>query len=1000
MAADISEATDNERIPDGKGPADGKETEQLVQVKHGRAIRAVLIATSLLIGIFVTLNLPYKYASLNQVGNITLAFDYPVMESELPTMAGAPFRYLIRYENDPRGTKFSWSALLLNLSVCMAVILLTGVYTYRKKIRQRTKGRGNLTIADLMIATMLVASFFGWYQYLEAQRKSVVKYVNDMAGKGHGASYSAWLPELIAGYCPETLSKLFIKVRGVRMESPELEDLHNALAIKTLTKFRLGGANFDLREFDPLATLYHLDDLRLAGMELDQRVAQAIASRSKLRTLNLIRTNVTSEIIGSFDLPVLQRLNLMHTDVKLAKLTDPKWSNSIVELTLPHPSSSADELTLTGWPQLKLLEINDWDVQPNSNPVEVVLSNLPQLETIRLDLFQCFGLTLSNLPELQTIEPISMHASQRLARGDSFPRSLWLARLLVDEAPELAHVDFHAGDLQSLKLVRTPAFKQLNVDLGRWRTTDEHELVSLSQDAKNAIVQGLSESDGPEIVDLDEVDLSGVDISAIKQNERLKEIRAVSTGIDLKQIRQLGPNPQLRHLRIDSKFSQANTLPGLLNLFPDLEVLECAQGNYQTMGYESIGDLRLVGHENLRELKSDSLQGGYCDSVFIADMPQLKSGFDFGWVGAFHLEGSPALERLVFKSPLPDTFELSGVKTLQVFAAGGDRVDDSVLETILECSELTTLTLAYASASAEQLAKLKLGNIVNLSLPGCNINDEVVKAWGELPNLQSLDLSGTDITANALASLLKSTSIQSLRLDGCNLVPQDLVAVAKMPTLRHLSISGIGLDETTLSKVVAFQTISRLSLSGTKISNAMLDSLTSANLELLVLRDCELDSRKLLELTQRNSRVMIDPTGSNLDPNVHTRLMSQQRVIDEHEFAQFKAMRQWQQAMSNNPVVFTMPPEYEQGVGEEYALIDTDAFSPDGEYNQPDNLNDGSEISTQTNGSIMGRFLGSFFGTQPAVIDVGEDATAPEYDTGDVDAVSAEVVDRAEGEAE
>jgi hypothetical protein len=73
----------------------------------------------------------------------------------------------------------------------------------------------------------------------------------------------------------------------------------------------------------------HLEDLRIAGRVIDAAAIQSIVSHQKLHTLNLMRTNVSAEALQLLgELPSLQRLSLIHSDVELSEfVTPPNWTD-------------------------------------------------------------------------------------------------------------------------------------------------------------------------------------------------------------------------------------------------------------------------------------------------------------------------------------------------------------------------------------------------------------------------------------------------------------------------------------------------------------------------------------------------------------------------------------------------------------------------------------------------------------------------------------------------
>ncbi|WP_149497390.1 leucine-rich repeat domain-containing protein [Roseiconus lacunae] len=961
--------------------------------KRRRSKTAVWGSTSLMIGIFVALNWPVQYVERFSSGSVQSIVDLPNQAYELPVMAGAPFRYWIDYRSGPAGrpetedksnvlsasqSVFSWTALLINIACLVTLITVFQFYAHRKKLKQKSKGRGNLTIADLMIATSLVAASFGWYQYLQGREKAVKKYANSMMGKNHGVVFSAWLPEIIADQLPDSFAKKFVRVRAVRLDTPSPEDLDEAMALTTLTCFRIGGNNYQLKQLQPLLNKVHLVDIRIAGRRLDRATMQMIGSMPRLHTLSLMRTDVSSETLASLQLPRLRRLNAMHSDVVLSKLGRPSWSKSITELWLPHPSRGSDQLTIEGWPSLKFLSVNDWDHQLNADAVQLKLSGLPKLETLELGQLQKFSLELSDLPEFTGWQGKNDFWEMRLARGESMPGRVWLSRLVAENVPKLETVEIYGAEIEEIKLSKLPGLDAVYVAAFRNLPMGYPQYVRPEKETRDALVKGLGASDGPALIDLDAVFLRDTDLTPLCENAGLEQLFLASTGVATEEVKKLASTPNLKHLRLGTASAGPADLASILTLFPNLEVLEFQfDTNDDMIVFDRSADsFQLARHAHLTELTGNAMRFDFFNSVRIESMPRLQSSFDFQWVGnEIWIDRSPSLKGLSFSSPLPSKTHFGGFRDLEYFAAGGAQVTDTVVESLSDCDQLTTITLAYADASKAALSELNLRAIVNLSLPGCKVDDSVVRNWGSLPTLQSLDLSHTEVTAASLQTLLASESIQSLRLDGCDLKPADLAGLTGMTMLRVLSLADIGIDQPTLTKIASFGMIKHLNLAGSKVSKDLLSALDGTDIELLVLRDCEVDSRAVYELMRRHPSLMLDPTGSNLDSNVHTRLMAEQRVIDEHDYAEFKATQQWRQKMANSSQGMMMAMELPT-VKDEFAKIDVEAFSPVGEFAQ---MKEDADVENRDSDapSLMNRMFGRLFGGQaiggPQVIVVDQD---------------------------
>ena len=920
----------------------GDPSQESEDSPPGRIRQSVFAIVVVMSAMIMFANWPLQYVAVSESGSVGAMIDFDLETGgDLPVMAGWPYTYWVRYPDrvgDAGSGVFSIASLLLNLALLCVPAAILVVYVFRRDRATHSKGRFSLSIADLLVFTLVLAAPFGWLRYQKSHAEKVGKEVWALRSGGHGVRTSSWVPRILQPYLPHTLVGRLIHIRDVQIENPTEEMVGKVVAIPTLTSLRLGGGSYDLRLLDALAHRIHLTDLRIAGRPVDARVIQMVAANPQLDTLNLMRTNVSA--IALHDLSEsanLRRLNLMHTDVQLADLGKPAWAENIEVMLLPHPDAGDDaSLVIEGWPRLKELTINELDTQRNSQAMTVRLADLPKLETLQLDLFQKFDLELQSLPELTTIKGLFDNWQLRVPRGGAMPGAIWCRKLIVGDLPKLETLNFYAVNIEEFLLRGSPKIAQLGIGAFQY-TNEQYDTYAGALDAKaaKALVRGIGKSEGPGAINLDSVPLKGVDLSPLTQNKQITALYLANSESSIKEWKKLEPMKWLKELRLTGNTIGKRDVAWALKTFPELNVLECAANpnDFDAVRFDQ-EKLELVGHPNLETLSigSGAWQYGYFESVRVVDMPSLKMPVWVNQTESLEIKNAANLQGFVLSSPLPQQWaidELSGVK---FFAVGGKRITDDVAKSILNAHDLETLTLAHTSVTPEMLAKLPLEKVTGLHLPGSEVTDDVVAQWPELSRLVKLDLRDTKVTGKSFSHLLQSRDLQILRLDHCTASASDLARIKSMPELAELAVAGIQMNADALAPLLQFGKLQALDLSDTTLDAKLLDSIAKSrtDLLLLVMRNCEVDQDAFLRLVRAKPSLVFDLTGSDVATAVYSKLLSDERVAERGELMerlQMENMIAQQQKNRNQRMPMHLGPQY-------HALIDPDAFAEDGIYGQ------------------------------------------------------------------
>lgn len=938
VATDANLATDgNTETDSNEKPSSDDNGTQTPLV--GRARFSVITIAVFAFAVIVAINWPLEYVAILGSGQTKATIDFDVLSYRvMPRMAGWPLHYWITYPEaqGSAGTSyFSLIALMINITLAAVPAALLALYAYRRERRGLGNKRTNISIADLLVITLLLAAPFGWFQFQKSRAKKTNEVASQLRSSGNAVRTAAWIPAVLEDRLPDAIAKQLIGIREVRMENPSDEQIKTAVGIPTLTVCRLGGGDYDLRLLDELGKRIHLTDLRIAGRELDGQVIAMINAHRRLNTLNLMRTNVSAEALQSLDqVASLQRLNLIHSDVRLADLDRPPWSKTVKTLVCPHPDPGEESsLRIEDWPELSELSINELDTQLNSKAMTVRLANLPKLKTLKLDQFQKYALELEHLPELTTIEGLSENWRVRVPRGGTIPGVPWYEKFRGIDLPKLGGLDFYAVNTKEFLLRGAPSIRDLGIGVFYFSNESNTSYApKLEPEIATALIEGLGRSEGPSTIDLDAVPLANVDLSPLANNKQITALYIGTSNSTIKEWKKLEPMKWLEKLRLSGNAISQSDIAWALKTFPKLTVLECESTPGQQVVYRSMGEiLELVGHPKLKTLVIDADQMGYghLERLRIVDMPQLEMPLSLQWVGRLEIQNAGRLTGLSINCPLHGQMKINALPNAEFFALGGDGVTDQWVSKIDDAKNLNTLTLAYCNVSEEKLGKLPLEKIEKLYLPGCAVTDKVVAQWPELSTLSQLDLRDTKITGKSLQKLTGSGMLRTLKLDGCKLGSDDVGTLGSFEMLTNLSLAGIQIDASLMSAILQHGNLKQLNLSSTQLSNELLDAIAKSKtgMEFLVLRDCEFENQSFAKMAQAQPDLIIDPTGSTLDTRLYSQLLGEGRVKEEMEFQQEKRMRAM---MANMRPGMGVPMTL---YGETYdSIIDVNAFADEGRF--------------------------------------------------------------------
>ena len=438
------------------------------------------------------------------------------------------------------------------------------------------------------------------------------------------------------------------------------------------------------------------------------------------------------------------------------------------------------------------------------------------------------------------------------------------------------------------------------------------------------MIDGLGNSDGPWRVDLDAVPLKGVDLSPLKNNRGLQQLMLSQSQTTLEQWQGLEGMTWLTRLDIKGCPIDDAGIKWVLDNFPELEHFAFSPSADSFYSGGKPLALEIIDQAKLKVLDFGEMPTQIFRKVRIINSPGIGIELKLGYVSELEIRGSPGIKGLAVDWELPENAKLQDLRDLTFFAVGGAAVTDETIAAIADCRGLATITLAYPSVTAAGLKQLpNIGSVSSLNLPGAAVDDGVVEAWPAFSYLTTLDLSDTKVTGASLNKLLASGQGRRIRLDRTPIAQDQLAVLAEQFNIEQLSLAGVGIDAPTLQAVLDHGTLRELDLSDAKLDPKIFDVLlaASANLQYLVLRNCEVDSEKLVALARNRTGLVFDLSGSDASTRVQSGLLSSGRMVDVAEWQQHKMMQQMMSApMQGYSMQMEAPPLP--------AMIDLENFRP------------------------------------------------------------------------
>ncbi len=815
-----------------------------------RFAAGVLAATVVLL--LLVANLPYKYVEREGewIGGQRFG-DAEVgrhVES-MPVMAGWPLRYSIYYEFEATGIQNRfWSPRNLCVNVVAAIVICLAVYCFTlwrsRTIDKPNQGRSTRIVFDSLVAFLILLVPATAYGLLWKRRSDQLTIVRSLSRNGN-CYVAAWLPEPIVNRVPKQLADVFMRVRQAKLYSPDDDLVRKVARFDSLDALEITSGTFEADSIAPLTDSPHLESIGLYRQRITQDTADTIAKMNWLRRVAFAGSNLTSTQLHALDsLQYLKEVDVHGTNIRLAELGKPKWSESVEQMWLPRPhSGQSDSLTLHGWPKLKSLSVSRFNLQLNEQTLDLSLKDLPRLEVLRLNRVQKHALQIHDAPRLMRIDEDVQTLFFALGADDKAPGLTWVVDADFKNLPSMRRISCFGADLRSLKISNLPGLRHLELGAYFILSGGLAVIKDVDQESVQSWIDSIGESSGPVLLDLTGLSLDGIDLSPLVKNQRLRRLRLGHTGVTFQQLQSLDGMRQLDSLAISDCSLEGDELSWIVEAFPqlrDLAVNVAALERFdlvkndlkflRTSRYEKLAHLRL---EEVPNLNAYFHLAKCPDQLVIRDAPQVR-GF--------------ALE-----SPWPVGARLEGLRDLEWFSIGGGQIDDSVVEAVLDCPKIDRITLAYPSISKEALKDLgELTELTTIEVPGAEVDDDVTDHWRGIRRLNRANFADTKIAAGTLYWLSGIESMRELSLRRVTLSDEAADALTSLTQLTYLDLSNAEIDDDALIRLLRLNSLEELDLSGWSISEPLMDAIVQNQALVWVKLDrCDLGRREIDQLLTR-----------------------------------------------------------------------------------------------------------------------------------------------------
>ena len=722
------------------------------------------------------------------------------------SMGGWPLKYYVQSSGQGT-TAFSFLRLIGNIGLWTLFGSCYYLYLrYQRRKVQQSKSRWTVRLLDVFVYTTVVAVIIFYAQVLLRRSKQHREYGQKIASQGGKHAIASFLPTPLRPLAGWGLASASERMVAVQLVHPTAEQIQQALQIPYLQGLYLQGGDYDLRLLDEIPNLPLLKFVGVGGRKLDQQFVATLSRAKHLKSISLPRTNITREGLEALgEMPNLEELGLLHTNVQCDFETIPPWAKSLVRIQLPRPPAGQKFVhKLHGWPKLEFIECLGGAEARNTEPLPLELTNLPSLEKVLLDVLQSFDLTLKDIPNVIELAGDESEPQRIQKKSDYLPKSPMVKSIKlsniapsqtltldVSEIEKATIENCHGIDLiltvsDEAKIEKRSANPMIvqNGNLIVERYTGYH------QKQLDKLIKSLENSQGLASLSIFHCNTSNVNWSVLSQSNQLKQLTISKYGIDARRIDEIRSIKSIQQLTLDDVRLPHKQLNELLSSLPELTTL--------AFNHDSLKQLSIENHEHIETVFYIGVPPAFAiQSVKLVNLPKFR---DYVVLSpdarSVVIDNVPDLPGIFFHGPCPKDMKFSGLQNLKYFVGGGAELKDEQVQEILKCKTIETLALCHCQLSDETLSMIaSLPNLTALCLTGTKVPEHIADQLSNasFPKLRRLWVNDTGVNGDRWEKLIlqPGSETEAIYVDR----PTQAL-LEKLPSF--FKIRGIGLRHTTL----------------------------------------------------------------------------------------------------------------------------------------------------------------------------------------------------------
>ena len=159
-------------------------------------------------------------------------------------------------------------------------------------------------------------------------------------------------------------------------------------------------------------------------------------------------------------------------------------------------------------------------------------------------------------------------------------------------------------------------------------------------------------------------------------------------------------------------------------------------------------------------------------------------------------------------------------------------VDDAFVDELIQLPNLSGVDLTKSSTTAKGLARLQeIESLEYIYARDTPVNDDVIKAFCQLPHLVGLSLADTDITDDALKMIASHPTLRELNIMGTKVTDVGMKHLSPMHQLQLLRISGTDVGDEGIAHLSDLRNVILLWAEDTRMTDRALVAMKSWPLE-------------------------------------------------------------------------------------------------------------------------------------------------------------------------